>query len=166
MPGLRGCSSCLFGLFWKRRQERLGLTTSGPWHRHLRPRFGSSDWSTAATQPCCWWQSASSPWRRKAAAIQSCCAIAWSNPSGMALPTAIEAASAPLRTRIGSLAEAVGLHHLRAARRAGELDLLLAIHDVDRPDAHRRVAAVTLRKQHPRVGDDQLTLHVPPLCSP
>jgi hypothetical protein len=27
MLGLRGFSSCLFGLSWKQRQERLGLTT-------------------------------------------------------------------------------------------------------------------------------------------
>jgi hypothetical protein len=39
----------------------------------------------------------------------------------------------------------------------------MAILDVDGPDAHRRVAAVTLWNQHTRVGSCRLSLHVPSL---
>jgi hypothetical protein len=63
----------------------------------------------------------------------------------------------------GSFAEAVALHHFRTARRAGEPNLLIAILDVDGPDAHRRDAAVTLWKQHTRVGGHRLSLHIPSL---
>jgi hypothetical protein len=39
----------------------------------------------------------------------------------------------------------------------------MAILDVDSPDAHRRVAAVTLWVQHTRVDDYRLSLHIPSL---
>jgi hypothetical protein len=63
----------------------------------------------------------------------------------------------------GSFAKAVALHHFRAARRAGEPNLLIAILDFDGPDAHRRDAAVTLWKQHTRVEGYRLSLHIPSL---
>ena len=58
----------------------------------------------------------------------------------------------------GSSAEAVVLRRFRAARRAGEPDLFMAILDVDGPNAHWRVAAVTPWKQHTRIC-------ISPLCS-
>jgi hypothetical protein len=39
----------------------------------------------------------------------------------------------------------------------------MAILDIDSPDAHRRVAAVTLWKQYTRVDDYRLNLHIPSL---
>ena len=62
-----------------------------------------------------------------------------------------------------SSAEAVALRRFRAARRAGEPDLFMAILDVDGPNAHWRVAAVTPWKQHTRIGGYRLSLHIPSL---
>jgi hypothetical protein len=62
-----------------------------------------------------------------------------------------------------SSAEAVALRRFRAARRAGEPDLFMAMLDFYGPDAHRRVAAVTLWVQHTRVDDYRLSLHIPSL---
>jgi hypothetical protein len=61
------------------------------------------------------------------------------------------------------LAQAVALNCFRAASGAGEPDLLVTILDVDSPDAHRRGAAVTLWKQHTRVGGHRLSRHIPSL---
>jgi hypothetical protein len=63
----------------------------------------------------------------------------------------------------GSSAETVALHRFRAAGRAGEPDLLMAIFDLDGPDAHRRAAAATLWKQRTQVGRYRLRLHMPSL---
>jgi hypothetical protein len=63
----------------------------------------------------------------------------------------------------GSSAETVVLHRYRAAGRAGEPDLLMAIFDLDGPDPHRRAAAVTLWKQRTQVRRYRLSLHIPSL---
>ena len=63
----------------------------------------------------------------------------------------------------GSSAEAVVLCRFRAARRAGEPDLFMAILNVDGPNAHWRVAAVTPWKQHTRIGGYRFSLHIPSL---
>jgi hypothetical protein len=63
----------------------------------------------------------------------------------------------------GLSAETAALDRFRAAGRAGESDLLMAIFDLDGPNPHRRAAAVTLWKQRMQVRRYRLSLHIPSL---
>src|SRR5215831_13130599 len=60
-----------------------------------------------------------------------------------------------------SSAKAVALGRFRAARRASELDLFMAILDFDGADTHWRIGAAALWKQHTRIGGYRLSLHAP-----